>query len=1553
MNDLNNKLRILHLEDLPDDAALVERELKKGNIQFEKLVVDTRSDFKKALKEFSPDLILCDHSLSSFDSIEALKIMMQSGNKIPFILVTGTVSEEFAVDIIKKGADDYILKDRLERLPTAIRNILGKYRLEKERAQMINEQAHLATIVNSSNDGIISKTLDGTITSWNLSAEALFGYSAIEAIGKNISMLFPQDRLNEEAEVMERITKGEHIQHFETVRLTKDGTALDVSLTISPLKDAIGNTTGAAKIVHDISDRKSAEKKITNANRLYNFISQINKTIVQTGDGQAVYKEACRIAIEIGMFKAAWIGHIDLPKQRINLIAEAGMPDEDKELLNGSYIGKIGPQYHAWSTGAYYVCNDIQQDLKLNNWKEFALARGYGSVMVLPIKKSGRIIGVFNLYAEEINFFNSQEIKLLGEATDDISFALDVFEKDKRRTDAEKKLINKQSRLNHAQAIAHLGSWEFDFLTGLATWSDEACRIYGLSPVNNLQSYKSWVSFIHPDDLEYVMRVTREAEVTLSNLDFIHRIVRKDGIIRHVHTQLQYQFNTEAKPVGIYGVEHDVTEMMEAEESLRKSESNLKAIIENTDATIYSLDRDFRYITFNQLLHNSMKQIYGLDIKPGDKVYDFLEKLNPEEAREWKEVYSKALNGEIVKFEKEFSIGDYYSCYTFSIYPIWENENVIGLSCFALDITKQKQSANLFRQSELRYRQIVETAQEGIWLIDENSKTTFANKKMCEILEYTEQEMLGKENFYFMDEAGRKEGSIALERRKNGIGEIMELRYITKSGKHIWTNVSANPVFDDDGNYKGALAMVSDITEKKNLEKAFEYERERFHDLFLTAPSCIAILKGPNHIFEIANELYLKLINKKDIIGKSVKEVLPEVAGQGFIELLNKVYLTGETFSANEMLVKLDTEVNGELIDKYLNFIYQAYRNAAGIIEGIFVFVVDVTEQVQSRKKIEKSEKQYKQIVETAQEGIWLIDENNITTFVNKKMCDILEYAEDQMLGKENYYFMEDASKEHALKSVEKRKKGIGENYEIRLITKSGKHLCTNVSANPVFDEDGNYKGALGMISDITEKKTLEELLEKSNRLARIGSWEIDVTKGSVFWSPVTKEIREADPDFIPDLSTGIRFFKEGTHRETISHRVQQCIENGTSWDEELQIVTQKGNLKWIRTIGEGEFIKGKCVRVFGSFQDINARKISETEVLKAYEDKNIILESIGDGFYALDKNWQITYWNKEAEILLGKKREDVIGKNIWEIYPETVDTITYINYHKAVDEKTVQHYVRFNESLNRWAEISAYPSSNGLSVYFQDITARKLSEIRLKELNENLQAHTNELLISNKEMEQFSYIVSHNLRAPVANIISFAEELKDENYTPEEQKSFVNLLSTSVLKLDDVIKDLNHILKVKRDVTEPRESVYFSDLVEDIKISIASLLVKEKVIISTDFSEVDELVCLKGYLYSVFYNLITNSIKYHQPGISAIINIQSKKSGDKIILSFKDNGSGIDLKVKGDQVFGLYKRFHQHIEGKGMSLFMTKTQIGIIGGTIEIKSEVNKGTEFIITLPA
>jgi signal transduction histidine kinase len=240
-------------------------------------------------------------------------------------------------------------------------------------------------------------------------------------------------------------------------------------------------------------------------------------------------------------------------------------------------------------------------------------------------------------------------------------------------------------------------------------------------------------------------------------------------------------------------------------------------------------------------------------------------------------------------------------------------------------------------------------------------------------------------------------------------------------------------------------------------------------------------------------------------------------------------------------------------------------------------------------------------------------------------------------------------------------------------------------------------------------------------------------------------------------------------------------------------------------------------------------------------------------------------------------------------------------------------------------------------------------TEVKLAELER--EKMISEIIQHSKKLEQFAYIVSHNLRGPIANILGLSSVLKGK--TSEAEKQLIQqYIFTAVGQLDEVVKDLNKILQIKSQITETKENVLLKNLVEDIRFSIQNLIEKEDVQIYFDFSMVGQIKTIKSYLYSIFYNLISNSIKYKHAQKPPIIRINSRMENGKIRISFKDNGSGIDLNLQKDKIFGLYKRFHENIEGKGFGLFMVKTQIEALGGNITVKSELGEGTEFIILLP-
>jgi two-component system, cell cycle sensor histidine kinase and response regulator CckA len=256
---MTSPLRVLVVEDSVDDTFFIVRELQRGgfNVSFER--VETYSAMLEALEDRTWDLVISDYSMPLFGGAAALALYLEKGVDAPFIMVSGAMGEDRAVEMVKAGAHNYVLKDNLTRLVPAVKQELAAAQERRNRRQTEATAAYLASLVQSCDDAIIGKTLDGTVVSWNAGAERLYGYKAVEMIGRSISVLYPSYRPDELPDIMERIKDGQKVQRLETVRLRKDGAPVDVSLTISPIRDANGRVIGASTIARDITARKQEE----------------------------------------------------------------------------------------------------------------------------------------------------------------------------------------------------------------------------------------------------------------------------------------------------------------------------------------------------------------------------------------------------------------------------------------------------------------------------------------------------------------------------------------------------------------------------------------------------------------------------------------------------------------------------------------------------------------------------------------------------------------------------------------------------------------------------------------------------------------------------------------------------------------------------------------------------------------------------------------------------------------------------------------------------------------------------------------------------------------------------------------------------------------------------------------------------------------------------------------------------------------------------------------------------------------------------------------------
>lgn len=367
--------------------------------------------------------------------------------------------------------------------------------------------------------------------------------------------------------------------------------------------------------------------------------------------------------------------------------------------------------------------------------------------------------------------------------------------------------------------------------------------------------------------------------------------------------------------------------------------------------------------------------------------------------------------------------------------------------------------------------------------------------------------------------------------------------------------------------------------------------------------------------------------------------------------------------------------------------------------------------------------------------------------------------------------------------------------------------------------------------------------------------------------------------------------------------------------------------------------------------RDITKVKLSEFALQKAFEEKNEILESIGDGFYALDKSWNVTYWNYHAENLLLKKREEMLGSNLWDKFPQAI-SLVYDQYQEALSTGKVSHFEEFFPLVSTWFEVSVYPSSNGLAVYFKDVTERKQTEKQLQELNEDLIRQAKELEISNKELEQFAYVASHDLQEPLRMITGFLAliEKKYNEILDERGKKYIYFAIDGAKRMRQIILDLLEFSRLSN-LEEEIELVDLQEIMNEVLVLNRKVISEKKAKIK--FENLPKLRAVRVSMLQLFQNLVNNGLKYQREGVQPLVSINAQEIGDFWQFSISDNGIGIDENYF-DKIFVIFQRLNRKEEysGTGMGLAICKKVIEGMGGRIWVESEKGIGSTFYFTLP-
>lgn len=424
-------------------------------------------------------------------------------------------------------------------------------------------------------------------------------------------------------------------------------------------------------------------------------------------------------------------------------------------------------------------------------------------------------------------------------------------------------------------------------------------------------------------------------------------------------------------------------------------------------------------------------------------------------------------------------------------------------------------------------------------------------------------------------------------------------------------------------------------------------------------------------------------------------------------------------------------------------------REAAATLGGpegkLFLGITqDITDLVETKTAEADLQSMVKLAGEIAKVGGWKVDLETQTVEITPVTAAFHDAPDLRTMHlSEAFAFYSDESSIRLQAAVAQSiETGNGFDETATLVSRIGRERTVRVIGFVERDHDGNrIVGLKGAIKDITELAEAQEAARRSvefglmaERVARLGAWRFDVARQKITWSEENAHIHDEPPGTSPSVDGAINYYIP-EHRERNRVLFSDCVENGRSYDEVLQIVTAKGRNAWIRTIGEPvRNAAGQIVAVQGAHQDITDLIAERSAAEELSRRLQRTLENISDAFLLLDADWRFTFINSQAEFLLQRSRDDLLGEVVWDEYPEAVGGTFQTQYERVVKDGGHVRFVEFFASLNIWVEVSAYTTPDGLSVYFRDVTEQRAKEAQLRLLEAAVARQNDVLLITEAE---------------------------------------------------------------------------------------------------------------------------------------------------------------------------------------------------------------------------
>lgn len=752
--------------------------------------------------------------------------------------------------------------------------------------------------------------------------------------------------------------------------------------------------------------------------------------------------------------------------------------------------------------------------------------------------------------------------------------------------------------------------------------------------------------------------------------------------------------------------------------------------------------------------------------------------------------------------------------------------------------------------------------------------------------------------------------------------------------------------------YEGSWKVIESGERKKILE-LLQRSEEKYRFIYDSSPSFNVII-GEDGVLKDVNQTVLDALGyqKRDILNKPAIDFVIPKQRQIMQKQFKRTFMGGYPTPVEVSLYAKDKSLHTVLFTQGQSLKQKVGGELAFIFTGI-----DITEQKQS-------EQQYETIVRTSMDGFWIMDIKGRFLDVNDTYCQLIGYTRDELLKmKISDIEAKEVSvetKQHINQVIEKGY----DRFETKHRCKDGRIIDVDIS---VTHSGGRDRRLVVFARDITERKQMEEELResenrmnKSQEIAHLGSWELDLMNNRLTWSDEAYRIFGLQPQ---EFGATYEAFLRAVHpddRAAVDDAYSGSLREGRdTYEIEHRIVRKDGEVRIVRE--KCEHIRdesGQIIRSIGMVHDITERKRTE-EILHESEEKyRTIVENTTNVIMVTQPDGIISYLSPSCIDVLGYLPEDLVGTNPVIFHPDGAEKVQQALTRAMKGKKgsgfeyrilTKQGEIKWIS--HSWSSIFIHNTLQSVVSVISDITERKMIEEEIKKLNENLMRHSIELAAANKELEAFSYSVSHDLRAPLRSIDGFSQALLEDYHDKldEEGIDYLRRVRNETQRMGQLIDDFLQLSRLTR-VELNFEKVDLSSMAHDILIQHQRDNPSRKV-----KNIVEDNLSVKGdekLLKIMFENMLGNAWKFTSKKSKATIEFGQVKNKDEKVFFIRDNGAGFDNNYA-DKLFIPFQRLHsdEEFDGTGIGLGIVQRIINRHGGRIWVESEVGKGATFYFTL--